>query len=447
VWLDLGALLSSHHDAFAISGHARHFFRRIAMPIAKPWRTAVFLLGCSAAALAPAAGPAPGVPDVKVVNASSGPVYLTVEGGAGNPGGLGRGVVELLTPGAADAVVLAYGGAATSGYPNAIGGDAQGIVHAVSGSFSATARTESWAGGPGGNALAESIVRAGKGSYAGAQAVTGFRSGGSSSALAQASSLDMGAMPRAWALAAGTGAASEALARGAQGATPDARAEAFGLDVRANARALRSGDLAVDLRNAAGGNVAGPVGLDARATSVLGSPRPLSIQGDVLASANVHMTPAGEFLTGRHGFGTIEESLGGEVFVASTELLFHTGTDARLSMALLGLVSGSARLDQASMTILVDGVEIVSRSFASLGEFASFLGSGTLDLGGVSAGAHAFMLTTQVIGAAQFGYTYALSGVSPVPEPSIWLMCLAGLALLGMARRHGAIWCAPCADM
>jgi hypothetical protein len=385
------------------------------------------------------AAAAPGASDIKVIKATEGPVYLAVQGGAGNPGGLARGVVDLVTPNRAEAQVLSWGGEATP-YPGAIGGDAEGVARVV-GSI-ANAYTESWTGRSG-NALADSMARGAGESYAGAQAITDFYpAGGNSIARAHALTTDVAAMPRAMAHAGGMAADSHALAQGANTSTPDSRALAFGLDVNARAVATRSGDMAFELRNSASGNVTGPGGLDARANSVMGSPRPVSIQGDVVASANADLRSGGDFLTGRHSFGTVEEAVAAEAFVASSELMFHTGTDGRLSMALLGLVSGSSRLDEASVTILVDGIEMVNRSFSSLGEFSSFLVSGPLDLGALSVGSHAFSLTTRVVGAAQFGYTYALSGVMPVPEPGAWAMWLAGVGmvwLLCLRRKVGIV--------
>jgi hypothetical protein len=389
------------------------------------------------AGLAVAADGRPGTPDIQVVRSSTSPVYVSAQGGDGQPpthpggrsgpGGLARAVAESTAASGAQADAVARGGWGASGFPDARGGDAEAFVRATSSQGDARSYGEAWGGLPGGNARVESTAYGLGHAAAGADAMT---AGASSWAISKAYASQAGAAPQAWAYSSGANAVSDVLARGADGSTPHAWATGWGADVQVSAHAQREGSRAMILNNSATGVVTGEKGLFLQADSVMGTGLLSTYSGDAFAVANTPLPAAATLLEGRHGFDTIDDAAPGEAFITTTELLFHSGADARLGMSLLGLIDGSSRLDQASITILVDGVEMISRSFSSLSEAASYFGSQVLDLGPLAAGAHAFSLTTRAIGAADFGYAYSLSGVTPVPEPGSWLMLLAGLALV-----------------
>ncbi len=111
-----------------------------------------------------------------------------------------------------------------------------------------------------------------------------------------------------------------------------------------------------------------------------------------------------------------------------------------MQLGLLDAFAVGSGLQGLSLTLSDYGTEVFSRSFASAADALAFFDDNVLRLPALPDSGHdnhRLLLSASFTytGEGAFSFGYAL-GVSPVPEPAVWLLMLAGLGVVGVYRQR-----------
>jgi hypothetical protein len=133
----------------------------------------------------------------------------------------------------------------------------------------------------------------------------------------------------------------------------------------------------------------------------------------------------------------------GNVFTSSATYSFDPGADAFLAMSLLGSNGLNHGFDQAVLTIIENGSDVLSQTFTSLASASAYFSDHVLDLGEWVGGRLdleiQFVLTASAlpVGFQGFGFDYLLSGsthpiVGATPIPPALMLFVSALLLLSL---------------